>query len=153
LKFTRCEVDWTKALRMQHLKRRLKRPKEDEQILNTSPRHNTKRRPRKEDKRNKNWIVSWFTEPVRCGPDRLCREPCKHALDQLMDQTGLVCTEQRSNDWKLLLSNDSLGTGSSTVLEGCNDQLMWSMDRTVRCALNQSGALIDKKFVSALQQL
>jgi hypothetical protein len=92
---------------MQHLKRRLKRPKEDEQILNTSPRHNTKRRPRKEDKRNKNWIVSWFTEPVRCGPDRLCREPCKHALNQLMDQTGPVCTEQRSNNWKLLLSNDS----------------------------------------------
>jgi hypothetical protein len=46
-------VVWTKALRMQHLKRRHKRLLEDLQIFNISPRHKIKRSPRKSLKKYK----------------------------------------------------------------------------------------------------
>jgi hypothetical protein len=84
-------VVWTKAMRMQHLKRRPKILQDDQHIHSKSPRYKIKK-VRKKIEQIKKRVVSWHTggSPDLSGARRTTytESTSKQALGQLMDRTS-----------------------------------------------------------------
>ena len=74
-------MDWTKALRLQHLKRRHKRLTKDIQILSTSPRHKTKRAQEKKLEESKSWLSAGSLDRSGGASDRGLMASCRWLSD------------------------------------------------------------------------